>query len=37
MGIEKEVADLNYRELLSLRSFVEDRKADNKRTVRTTG
>ena len=37
MGIEKEVTDLNYRELLSLRSFIEDRKAENKRTVRTTG
>ena len=37
MGIEKEVTDLNYRELLSLRSFIEDRKLDNKRTVRTTG
>ena len=37
MGIEKEVTDLNYRELLSLRSFIEDRKVENKRTVRTTG
>ena len=37
MGIDKEVVDLNYTEILNLKALVEDKKIDKRVTVRTTG